>query len=251
MAATRKTTTPVKTASRAALVKKVASRAAAPVMPVKKAVAAPALKVVAAPKTSASPVSHVIADKAEAAKIAAKPVANTQPQAAAAPAAPKLEFEVGDFVVYPVHGVGKVERVETIAIAGFSVTTYVITFEKERMTLKVPVSKAKASGLRKLSSKDRIKSALETLTGKAQIRRVMWSRRAQEYEAKINSGDPVSLAEVVRDLHRASDQPEQSYSERQIYQAAIERLAREVAAIERIDEVKATAKLESVLAKAA
>lgn len=268
MAATRnkatQAPTPARTNPRTAMVKKAAAKASS--VPAASAVpaSASAPHVVAlvpaakgSPPTKKAPVSPsvtaVVADKAQAARLAVRPVANSQ-SGAAAPAAgpaPRLEFEVGDFVVYPVHGVGKVERVETIAIAGFSVTTYVITFEKERMTLKVPVSKAKASGLRKLSSRDRIKSAMETLTGKAQIRRVMWSRRAQEYEAKINSGDPVSLAEVVRDLHRASDQPEQSYSERQIYQAAIERLAREVAAIEKIDEVKATAKLESVLAKAA
>ncbi len=199
-------------------------------------------------KKASSSSSSTIPVASSASRMAAHAQARSNAAQAIAAA---LDFEAGDYVVYPVHGVGKVERVETVAIAGFSVTTYVITFEKERMTLKVPVSKAKASGLRKLSSTDRIKSALETLSGKAQVRRVMWSRRAQEYEAKILSGDPVSLAEVVRDLHRASDQPEQSYSERQIYQAAIERLAREVAAIEKIDEVKAAAKLESVLAKAA
>jgi len=255
MAATRKTTQVKTTGSRAALVKKAAAKAEPAATTTKKAAPAAAAKTnvvkLTAPVTAKSaanqtaPVVKVVAGKDQAAPVAAKPVAaNTQSPA-------KLEFEAGDYVVYPVHGVGKVERVETIAIAGFSVTTYVITFDKERMTLKVPVSKAKASGLRKLSTKDRVKSALETLTGKAQIRRVMWSRRAQEYEAKINSGDLVQIAEVVRDLHRATDQPEQSYSERQIYQAAIERLAREVAAIEKIDEVKATAKLESVLAKAA
>ena len=186
---------------------------------------------------------------ADATKMAASAQASSV--APKAPTLPVLDFEPGDSVVYPVHGVGKIERIETVAIAGFSVTTYVITFEKERMTLKVPVSKAKASGLRKLSSRERVKSAMETLTGKAQVRRVMWSRRAQEYEAKINSGDLVSLAEVVRDLHRAADQPEQSYSERQIYQAAIERLAREVAAVEKIDEAEATERLENALAKAA
>ena len=119
------------------------------------------------------------------------------------------------------------------------------------MTLKVPVGKAKNSGLRRLSSRDRIKEALETLQGKSKIRRVMWSRRAQEYEAKINSGDPVSIAEVVRDLYRGTEQSDQSYSERQIYQAALERLARELAAVERIDEMKATERLEAVLTKAA
>lgn len=163
----------------------------------------------------------------------------------------KLEFEAGDFVVYPAHGVGRVEGIETHTIAGFDVQLYAITFEKERMTLKVPVTKARNSGLRRLSSKDRIKTALETLQGRSRVRRTMWSRRAQEYEAKINSGDPVSIAEVVRDLYRGADQSDQSYSERQIYQAALERLARELAAVEKIDEFKATERLEQVLQKAA
>jgi CarD family transcriptional regulator len=163
----------------------------------------------------------------------------------------QLEYSVGDYVVYPAHGVGRIESIETQSIAGITVQLYAISFEKERMTLKVPVSKAKKSGLRKLSSADRIKTAMETLRGRSRVKRTMWSRRAQEYEAKINSGDPVSIAEVVRDLHRATDQPEQSYSERQIYQAALERLARELAAVERIDETRATERLEEVLTKAA
>jgi CarD family transcriptional regulator len=234
--------------TRTALVKK-AAQSAAKTTAVKKAPAAPApLAKAPAPLAKATNVVKLAAPAAPVAKMMPAKVA---PKAAANTQESKIEFVAGDYVVYPVHGVGRIDRVETIAIAGFSVTTYVITFEKERMTLKVPVSKAKTAGLRKLSSKDRIKNALETLSGKAQIRRVMWSRRAQEYEAKINSGDPVSIAEVVRDLHRASDQPEQSYSERQIYQAALERLARELAAIEKIDTDKATAKLEGVLAKAA
>ena len=176
----------------------------------------------------------------------------------AAPMAPivekkpeKLDFTAGDFVVYPAHGVGYVEGVETQIIAGMEITLYTISFEKDRMRLKLPVSKVKASGLRKLSSKDRLKDALATLQGRSQTRRVMWSRRAQEYEAKINSGDPVAIAEVLRDLKKADDQSEQSYSERQIYQAALERLAREVAAIEKIDEKKAAEKLEAVLGNVA
>ncbi len=163
----------------------------------------------------------------------------------------KLDFVAGDFVVYPAHGVGQVEGVEVQNISGLEITLYTICFEKDRMRLKLPVSKVKASGLRKLSSKDRLKDALATLQGRSQVRRIMWSRRAQEYEAKINSGDPVSIAEVLRDLKRADDQSEQSYSERQIYQAALERLAREVAAIEKIDEKKAAEKLEAVLSNVA
>lgn len=163
----------------------------------------------------------------------------------------KLDFVAGDFVVYPAHGVGQVEGVEVQTIAGMSITLYTICFEKDRMRLKLPVTKVKASGLRKLSSKDRVKDALATLQGRSQVRRIMWSRRAQEYEAKINSGDPVSIAEVLRDLKKAGDQGEQSYSERQIYQAALARLAREVAAIEKIDEKKAAEKLEAVLSNVA
>jgi CarD family transcriptional regulator len=163
----------------------------------------------------------------------------------------KLEFAAGDFVVFPAHGVGRVEGIETLQIAGQEVSLYAITFEKERMRLKVPITKAKTSGLRRLSSKERLKSALETLEGRARVKRTMWSRRAQEYEAKINSGDPVSIAEVLRDLRRNAEQSEQSYSERQIYQSALERLARELAAVEKIDEQKAAQRLEAVLSKAA
>jgi CarD family transcriptional regulator len=158
-----------------------------------------------------------------------------------------FEFSAGDYVVYPTHGVGKVLAVEVQEIAGHTLEVIVIHFEKDRMTLRVPVAKAEQAGLRKLSSRKVMDSALATLKGRARVKRTMWSRRAQEYEAKINSGDPVSIAEVVRDLHRNSDQPDQSYSERQIYQAALDRLAREFAAVERIDEVLAAEKLSAVL----
>ena len=160
-------------------------------------------------------------------------------------------FKTGDFVVYPTHGVGKVVGIETQIIAGHELSLYIIAFEGDRMTLKVPVSKLATSGLRKLSTKKIIDSALTTLKGRARVKRTMWSRRAQEYEAKINSGDPVSIAEVVRDLHRNVGQPEQSFSERQIYEAALERLACELAAVEKIDKDKATNKLETILQKAA
>ena len=164
------------------------------------------------------------------------------------PAAPEREpFIEGDFVVYPTHGVGRVVAIETQQIAGISLPLIVITFDKDRMTLRVPVAKAHNSGLRKLSSRKVMDTALATLKGRSRVKRTMWSRRAQEYEAKINSGDPVSIAEVVRDLHRGSDQPDQSYSERQIYQAALDRLARELAAVERIDEEAAAQRLEEML----
>ncbi len=162
-----------------------------------------------------------------------------------------FDFDKGDYVVYPAHGVGLIEGIETITIGGAKVSLYAITFEKDRMRLKIPVFKAKTSGLRKLSSANRLKDAMKTLQGRARIRRTMWSRRAQEYELKINSGDPVAIAEVLRDLKRSSDDTEQSYSERQIYQSALQRLARELAAVQQTTEIEASAKLEVILGKAA
>ncbi|MCP5368656.1 MAG: CarD family transcriptional regulator [Hyphomicrobiales bacterium] len=161
--------------------------------------------------------------------------------------AEELIFSEGDFVVYPTHGVGKVLGVETQKIAGHELQLFVISFDRDRMTLRVPTTKASTSGLRKLSSKKIMENALTTLKGRARVKRTMWSRRAQEYEAKINSGDPVSIAEVVRDLHRNVGQPDQSFSERQIYEAALDRLACELAAVEKIDKEKATEKLEKLL----
>ena len=156
-------------------------------------------------------------------------------------------FKTGDFVVYPTHGVGKVIDVLKQEIAGHTLELIVITFERDRMTLRVPVEKAATSGLRKLASKKIMDEAMLTLKGRARIKRTMWSRRAQEYEAKINSGDPISIAEVVRDLHRNVGQPDQSFSERQIYESALERLAGEVAAVNGTDKDKAVEKLEQVL----
>ena len=156
-------------------------------------------------------------------------------------------FSNGDFVVYPAHGVGKVTSIETQLIGGQKVELFVISFERDRMTLRVPVRKVENSGLRKLSTRKVMEAALTTLKGRARVKRAMWSRRAQEYEAKINSGDPVSIAEVVRDLHRGASQPEQSYSERQIYEQALERLSHEVAAVEKIKPEAATTKLEKLL----
>ncbi len=163
----------------------------------------------------------------------------------------KLEFKANDFVVYPAHGVGKIMSVEKQEIAGMMMELFVITFEKDKMTVRVPTGKAKTVGMRRLSSPDVVKDALETLRGRARIKRTMWSRRAQEYEAKINSGDLISIAEVVRDLHRAGGQPEQSYSERQLYEAALDRMAREVAAVEKIDEDTAIQRVETALQREA
>ena len=157
------------------------------------------------------------------------------------------KFNKGDHVVYPAHGVGLIKGFEDQEIAGHSLELIVIDFEKDRMTLRVPKTKAETSGLRRLSTKDEMDSAIKTLKGRSRVRRTMWSRRAQEYEAKINSGDPISIAEVVRDLHRNAGQPDQSYSERQIYQAAFDRLMREFAAVEKIDDDTAVEQLETVL----
>ena len=161
--------------------------------------------------------------------------------------AKELMCSPGDFVVYPTHGVGKVVNIETQEIAGTKLKLFVISFDRDRMTLRVPTTKAEASGLRKLSSRKVMDNALTTLKGRARVKRTMWSRRAQEYEAKINSGDPVAIAEVVRDLHRNTGQPDQSFSERQIYEAALDRLACEVAAVDKTDKDVATAKVEDLL----
>ena len=166
-------------------------------------------------------------------------------------AAKALSFDVGDYVVYPKHGVGRVVELQSTEIAGTSLDLYVLRFEKEKMTLRVPVNKADSVGMRKLSSDKTMKDALETLKGKPKVKRTMWSRRAQEYEAKINSGDLTSIAEVTRDLFRPDDAPEQSYSERQIFEAASSRLARELGAMEQTDEKAALAKILEILNKAA
>ena len=158
-------------------------------------------------------------------------------------------FEEGDFVVYPTHGVGRILGTETREVAGIELEMLVVRFEQDRMTLRVPLGKADTSGLRQLSTKDEMKSAVKTLQGRSRVRRTMWSRRAQEYEAKINSGDLVAITEVVRDLFRNENQPEQSYSERQLYERALERMAREVATIDKVTEDEAIVELEAILAK--
>jgi CarD family transcriptional regulator len=159
----------------------------------------------------------------------------------------KMPFSEGELVVYPTHGVGKITAIEEQEIAGHTLNVFVVSFDKDRMTLRVPLAKAKNSGLRRLSSRKEMDAALAKLRGRSRAKRTMWSRRAQEYQAKIASGDPASIAEVVRDLFRNVGQPEQSYSERQIYQAALDRFVREFAAVERIDEMTATQRVEQIL----
>jgi len=156
-------------------------------------------------------------------------------------------FVEGDYVVYPTHGVGKVERIAVEEIAGHRLELIHITFEENRMTLRVPVAKARTAGLRKLATRKLFDDAMTVLKGRARIKRTMWSRRAQEYEAKINSGDPLAIAEVVRDLHRNAGQPDQSFSERQIYEAAMDRLAAELAALDKTDKPTAVTKLGDFL----
>jgi CarD family transcriptional regulator len=160
-------------------------------------------------------------------------------------------FKVNEWIVYPAHGVGRIVGIEEQEIAGISLELFVITFEKDKMTLRVPTGKSQSVGMRKLAEEGSVKRAMETLKGKARIKRTMWSRRAQEYEAKINSGDLISIAEVVRDLYRSESQPEQSYSERQLYEAALDRMAREIAAVEKLDERGAVQRITEVLAKSA
>ena len=282
--ATVKQKTPAKPAAKAAPAKKPApakaAKAASPAA--KKPEAKPAAKGAAAAKPAA-PLKLTKAQAAAAAKAAAakpagkpsfgKPVAvsappsrplpqpvrpaaaesraNQQPvkmvQLKPVPAKIKMDFAAGDHVVYPTHGVGKILRIERQMIAGFELDLMVVEFERDKMTVRVPLTKVNSVGIRKLSTPQKMRTALDTLKGRARVKRAMWSRRAQEYEAKINSGDPVSIAEVVRDLHRNAGQPDQSYSERQIYESAIDRLMRELAAVERIDEDAATKKLEKIL----
>ena len=193
-----------------------------------------------------TPAPATAAKKAPAKKVPAKKAAPKSP-----PPRKLGNFACDDYVVYPTHGVGQISAIEDQEIAGFDLRLFVVRFEKEKMTLRIPVDKAEEAGLRKLASRQQIETAMDTLRGRSRVSRAMWSRRAQEYEAKINSGDPILIAEVVRDLHRNAGQPDQSYSERQIYEAALERLSREVAAVEKIDSAAATVKLEEVLERVA
>jgi CarD family transcriptional regulator len=160
-------------------------------------------------------------------------------------------FKTNEWIVYPAHGVGRIVGIEEQEIAGISLELFVITFEKDKMTLRVPTGKSQSVGMRKLAEEGTVRKAMETLKGKARVKRTMWSRRAQEYEAKINSGDLIAIAEVVRDLYRSESQPEQSYSERQLYEAALDRMAREIAAVEKLDERGAVQRITEVLAKSA
>ena len=216
-------------------------------------------KTVAKAPVNKAPVSKAPVNKAPINKVAVKPVA-VKPAAKPVAVAPRVEepkkvltqrqgFKTNEFVVYPAHGVGQILAIEEQEIAGAKLELFVINFMKDKMTLRVPTAKVANVGMRKLSEPALVKRALETLKGRARVKRTMWSRRAQEYEAKINSGDIVAIAEVVRDLFRSESQPEQSYSERQLYEAALDRLSREIAVVQHVTETEAVKEIESQLAK--
>jgi CarD family transcriptional regulator len=232
-----------KTAAKATGSKAAASKVAAKVAP-KTVAKAPV-------KAPVKPVAHK--------PVANKPVVASKPVAKPVAAPPRVEekkvltqrqgFKTNEFVVYPAHGVGQILAIEEQEIAGAKLELFVINFMKDKMTLRVPTAKVANVGMRKLSDPTLVKRALETLKGRARVKRTMWSRRAQEYEAKINSGDIVAIAEVVRDLYRSESQPEQSYSERQLYEAALDRLSREIAVVQHSTETEAVKEIESQLAK--
>ncbi len=189
-------------------------------------------------------------DAAEKTATETRAAARPAPASAKArPAGPKHGFKLNEFIVYPAHGVGQIVGMETQEVAGFSLELFVVSFIKDKMILKVPTGKAPTVGMRKLAEGNVVEKALTTLSGRARVKRTMWSRRAQEYEAKINSGDLVTIAEVVRDLYRSDTQPEQSYSERQLYEAALDRMAREVAAVRKLIDSEALKLIDSFLQK--
>ena len=257
--ATAKKPAAKKPAAKKPAAKKPAAKKPATKKPVaKKPAATPAAAKKAAPKASAQKASAKKAapkaspKKPAASKSAPKATAKKKPAKPAKPEAPRrsaLGFKVNEFVVYPAHGVGQITEIAVQEIAGMSLDLFVVSFDKEKMVLRVPLAKAKEIGMRKLADAKVMDGAIKTLKGRARVKRTMWSRRAQEYEAKINSGDLVAITEVVRDLFRNENQPEQSYSERQLYEKAIERMAREVASVEKTTDDEAIIKLEGILAK--
>ena len=206
----------------------------------------------AMPAMAGKPASPKLTAPSGSVTLAQKAIVQQQLVAAAKkPVSSRHGFKTNEFIVYPAHGVGRIVGIEEQEIAGISLELFVIQFEKDKMTLRVPTSKLASVGMRKLAEDGIVKKAMETLKGKARIKRTMWSRRAQEYEAKINSGDLVAIAEVVRDLYRSEAQPEQSYSERQLYEAALDRMAREIAAVDKVDERGAMQRITEVLSKSA
>jgi CarD family transcriptional regulator len=204
-------------------------------------------------KPAGSPASIALVKPAQKAPapivVPGKPGARIETKSAVKPGSHRTGFKANEYIVYPAHGVGQIMAIEEQEVAGYKLELFVINFAKDKMTLKVPLPKVMSGAIRKLSEPDTVKRALDTLTGRARIKRTMWSRRAQEYEAKINSGDLGSIAEVVRDLYRSEAQPEQSYSERQLYEAALDRMAREVAAVHKVIEAEALKMIDASLQK--
>jgi CarD family transcriptional regulator len=282
MKKTVKKAAPVKTkavsAKKAVLVKKPVSKAAVKHKIVAKAKPAPKKPVVAkkpVAKAKVVPVAKPVAKKpaftkvtgtvksaiaaqtpvavapvvAKPAPVAAAPVAPKAPVAAAPVLPKKLSFKIGELVVYPAHGVGKITAIEEQEIAGSKLELYIVDFEREKLRLKVPTNRAEQKGMRRLADRGLIEHAMKVIRGRARIKRTMWSRRAQEYDAKINSGDLIAVAEVVRDLYRSDRQPEQSYSERQLFEQALLRMARELAAVRKIDDDQSVKELSEFLAK--
>ncbi|MEO1206808.1 MAG: CarD family transcriptional regulator [Pseudomonadota bacterium] len=254
--ATRRASAPVRAAGSSAKPTPAAAKAASGKAAPAKATRAVAASVTPAASTKVSaPVAKakigsrkVMSPKA----VAEKAVANREAaHAAKRPLTQKHGFKTAEFVVYPAHGVGQIVGIEEQEIAGIALELFVITFEKEKLTLRVPTGKLESVGMRKLSDEAALKKAMDILKGRARVKRTMWSRRAQEYVAKITSGDLVSIAEVVRDLYRSEAQPEQSYSERQLYEDALDRMARELAAVEKLDERGAVQRIVEVLSKSA
>jgi CarD family transcriptional regulator len=221
---------------------KTAAKATGSKTPVSKVAAKAPVKT---PVKAAPPKAAVVAPKAPVKPVAAAPRVEEPKKVVTQ----RQGFKANEFVVYPAHGVGQILAIEEQEIAGAKLELFVINFMKDKMTLRVPTAKVANVGMRKLSEPALVKKALETLKGRARVKRTMWSRRAQEYEAKINSGDIVAIAEVVRDLYRSESQPEQSYSERQLYEAALDRLSREIAVVQHSTETEAVKEIESQLAK--
>ncbi|MDH4983548.1 CarD family transcriptional regulator [Hyphomicrobium sp. D-2] len=241
-----------KTAGTAAPVKKPVSAApkvAPKTVAHKPAVAAPMRAVAAAVKPSNQKITAPVQQQAP--KVGGGEKAAVAADLTKKPVNQRHGFKANEFVVYPAHGVGKIIAIEEQEIAGMALELFVINFEKEKLTLRVPTGKLESVGMRKLAEEPLVKKAMEILKGRARVKRTMWSRRAQEYVAKINSGDLVSIAEVVRDLYRSEAQPEQSYSERQLYEDALDRMAREIAAVEKLDERGAVQRITDVLSKSA
>ncbi|MBM3651348.1 MAG: CarD family transcriptional regulator [Alphaproteobacteria bacterium] len=227
-------------------------KAAAPVAPATKPVEQSRPAAPVAPATRPVEKAPVPAPSAAPALAERAPVGPARPAipAKAKPASGlKPGFKLSEFIVYPAHGVGQIVGVETQEVAGFSLELFVVSFIKDKMILKVPTSKVASVGMRKLAESGIVDKALQTLSGRARIKRTMWSRRAQEYEAKINSGDLITIAEVVRDLYRSDTQPEQSYSERQLYEAALDRMAREISAVRKLIDSESLKLIESFLLK--